>query len=538
MCFPRVTHACATHGDVKLASPFLTKRRAGWYFRIRVPADLIHIFGSHLTKSLETRDHLTARQRAVAAAARVMAHWDEVRRTMSARWKGKEIGELLPADMVGADRKELASFEAALTPEDRARFRNRLSLLLHAEQRELIEYQADVSTLKTVVHAMELNRLRGEVEGLKGAVAVLGAGGRAPHQAPAEIVSPAGSVTDAQPYLDSRDQRPWNDFVEKFFTDRPSIGTSSAQSHRQAFRSLESILGQKTVSAVTKADIKSYADMLRDRPINRAGRTQMSRDTIIKMLSHVRGYFGWAVEAGIIAENPADGVRPRTATREERDNENGRQAFDRKQLETLFDSPLFTGCLSESRRSEPGDVMLRDERFWFFIVGLLTGGRVEELSEAPAALADLDGIACLDLRLRDVTMKTVNAPRLVPILPELEQLGFLEFAKAKEREGKLFRGGSSFEDWSKGANRYIRSIGISDPAIVFYSLRHNFRQMLNASGLSIETMDKVFGHGKKAGRTVGAGYGRALSGDEARLFVEKVKAQINLTHLYPLRLSS
>ncbi len=38
---------------------------------------------------------------------------------MVARWKGKEIGELMPADMVGADHKELDRFEAGLTQEGR-----------------------------------------------------------------------------------------------------------------------------------------------------------------------------------------------------------------------------------------------------------------------------------------------------------------------------------------------------------------------------------------------------------------------------------
>jgi integrase len=521
-----------------LASPFLIKRRAGWYFRIRVPTDLIPVFGTHLTRSLATRDHSVARQRAVATAARVLEHWEEVRRTMSAKWRGKEIGELLTEDMIGADRGELDKFEAGLTPEDRARFRGRLALLVRAEQKDVIEYQADVAALAGMVHELHVNRLKGEIEGLKGAISVLSNAGAAAGRALGAAAEPFEKPAPDRHAPDPRSRHSWTDFTKSFFTDRPSIGTSSAQSHGQAFRALEGIISKKPIGDVTKADIKEFADHLRDKVINRAGRTRMSRETIKKMLSHVRSFFEWATEAGIIQVNPADGVRPRSATREERDLEGARQAFTKEQLERLFHSPIYTGCEGQNRRNAPGSVILRDERYWFFLVALFTGARVEELGEVPAKLADLEGIACLDLR--DVGTKTNNSPRLIPVLPGLKRLGFMDWAKTKEAHGKLFQGGSSFTDWSKGSNRYLREIGITDPTIVTYSLRHNFRQMLNSSkllGLSLETGDKIFGHGTKGGRTVGAGYGRALSVDEARLFIDTVKAPIDLSHLHPILLS-
>lgn len=87
---------------------------------------------------------------------------------MSAWWNGKEIGDLMSADMVGANRGEPAKFEDGLMPEDRARFQERLALLVHAVQKDLIDYQSEVSALKTYVHSIEVSRLRGEVDGLRG----------------------------------------------------------------------------------------------------------------------------------------------------------------------------------------------------------------------------------------------------------------------------------------------------------------------------------------------------------------------------------
>jgi hypothetical protein len=317
---------------------------------------------------------------------------------------------------------------------------------------------------------------------------------------------------------------PWRSQEERFFADRPSIGESARVSHRQAFRELETLIAAKPLGEVTATDIKAFADYLRDKPIERAGRTRLSRETIVKQLSHVRGYFGWAVESGFIAENPAEKVKPRTETREERDHK-PRRALSLPELEKLFRSPLFVGCRGTNLRHQPGPKVFRDGRFYFFLAGLLTGARTEELADAPSTLVDFHGVLCLDLR--EAATKTSAGPRLVPILPALRDTGFVEFARSQERAGRrLFREVTG--DWSGWTNAYLDNIGITDRAVTGYSLRHNFRQMLRASGISQELMDKIFGH---EGQSVGAGYGRDLSPAEARLVVEHVAAPIDLSHL-------
>ena len=123
----------------------------------------------------------------------------------------------------------------------------------------------------------------------------------------------------------------------------------------------------------------------------------------------------------------------------------------------------------------------------------------------------------------------------MPIVPELEQLGFIAWAKARQRHGmaNLFTGGSASADWSKWTNRYLDMIGLDDNATSTYSLRHNFRQMLRAANLGDELMNKVFGHahGAKGQSDTGAGYGRALSIQEAGLVVKRVRSPVSLAHL-------
>ena len=334
------------------------------------------------------------------------------------------------------------------------------------------------------------------------------------------------SAAPAAPALPQESTKPWPGIVDRFFADRPSIGESAKTSHRQAFRELEVLIGPKPLAEVAKTDIKAFADFLRDRPINRAGRGTMSRASIVKMLSHIKGLFGWAAGAGLIPSNPADGVQPRSESREERGGTT-RRALTRDELTRLFDSPLFAGCKARSRRSTPGREVYQDEPYWFFLIALLTGARTEEIAALPSTLVDVGGTLCLDFRH---ATKTSAGARLVPVLPELRRLGIERWADEQARRDRgMVDGPNASADWSKWLNRYLDDIGLDDPTIVSYSLRHNFRQQLRAADLHPEIVDKIFGH---EGDAVGARYGRDLSPEEARLVVERVKSPVDLSHLY------
>jgi integrase len=61
------------------------------------------------------------------------------------------------------------------------------------------------------------------------------------------------------------------------------------------------------------------------------------------------------------------------------------------------------------------------------------------------------------------------------------------------------------EAWSKWFGRYIRGLGITNPASVFHSFRHSFKDALRAAGVSEDVNDALTGHsGGGVGRTYGA----------------------------------
>ncbi len=159
---------------------------------------------------------------------------------------------------------------------------------------------------------------------------------------------------------------------------------------------------------------------------------------------------------------------------------------------------------------------------WFLAIAALTGARTEEIAAAPAELVKLGEVWCLDLR--QVGTKTRAAPRLVPLLPDLIRLGLPDWAKRQAALGRrLVQPGPearSAAAWSKCLNRIINKLVADAPDLVLYSLRHSFRQMLRGANIGDELANKIFGH--ETG-TVGAGYGKDLSTQEAELVARSVR---------------
>lgn len=509
---------------------FVIKRRNAFFVRVRVPVDLVPVIRkTHISRTLGTSRAGEARLWAGERLSAIQRAFAEVQ-ALTERLRIKtldDLSALLDEEVWNVDVS--AEAVALMPPPVRAALQRRMKTLnaemqaeIAATRVEAMAVASDRAQLSAAVTAIsdadaEAARIaldEARYRRLSDAVARLSA------------VVPAAPAGSATPALPPESAKPWSSFVERFFADRPSIGEKSQDSHRLAFREFEALVGAKPLSEVTKADVKAYADHLRDRPISRAGREQMSRDTIIKKLSHLKGVFGWAAGAGLIPANPAEGVQPRTVARAERGGP-PRRALKPGELTRLFDSPLFTGCSARSRRSTPGKNVYRDEPFWFWLLALLTGARTEEIAGLPSTLVDVGGVACLDFRH---ATKTSAGPRLVPMLPDLRRLGIERWAAEQARRGRgMTEGPNASADWSKWLNRYLDGIGLDDPAIVAYSLRHNFRQQLRAADLHPEVVDKVFGH---EGDSVGARYGRDLSPEEARLVVERVKSPVNLTHLF------
>src|SRR5688572_339120 len=263
----------------------------------------------------------------------------------------------------------------------------------------------------------------------------------------------------------------------------------------RAFRFLERISGDVDLESVTPEHIRKCTKLMQAYPhglipqreadkmepaeviaAHVAGKwvRTMNEDTAKKNLSFIRSAFEYAANDGKIAVNPAVGIKildkPATQVSTKK------RQFKSDELQTLMLSPLFKACAGSDRvgqLAKPGDVEVRDYRFWMPWVALYTAGRLEEVAKLTRdSLQQEDGVWFLHIE----GTKTERSVRDVPVHDHLIQLGFLEFAQ--KQQDRLF---PEYEDTKEGAKqfskffgRYMDKLHLSDPTISFHSLRHSW----------------------------------------------------------------
>ncbi|WP_165637956.1 site-specific integrase [Bradyrhizobium shewense] len=219
-------------------------------------------------------------------------------------------------------------------------------------------------------------------------------------------------------------------------------------------------------------------------------------------------------------------------------HETARKHFDRSDLKAIFSSPVY----SLGERPAGGGA---EAGFWFPLVGLLSGMRLDEIAQ---------------LRIRDLrqdedtkhwyfdinrtggrSTKNASSIRHVPMHRELKRIGLLRYRQsllksgrkvddplwpAVEAQGQRTRSSA----WSKWFGRYLRSTcGISDITKVFHSFRHTFKRMTRDAGLSEEMHDALTGHANSG--SVGRAYGRGFSLGPLAKAMDQVAPPVDLSKL-------
>ncbi|WP_235777213.1 site-specific integrase [Rhizobium mesoamericanum] len=192
-----------------------------------------------------------------------------------------------------------------------------------------------------------------------------------------------------------------------------------------------------------------------------------------------------------------------------------RMPFSEGQLGALFADDIFSGA----KRPRGGG---GEAAFWFPLIGLLTGARLNEIAQL--RLADIrqdpeSGIWFMDIGTDGGrSIKTASSRRQVPLHAELLRLGLLRYRdglrakKGKKDTDSLWPdiqsedGFYSATAYTKFFGRYLRkTVGIEDKRIVFHSFRHTFKRLARDAGLTEEQHDALTGHAGNGG--VGRGYG-------------------------------
>lgn len=183
--------------------------------------------------------------------------------------------------------------------------------------------------------------------------------------------------------------------------------------------------------------------------------------------------------------------------------------YSADQLKTIFTSPLFSTCMGDDQESKPGNVAIRDWRYWMPWIALYSGARLGEIAQMLTAdLRQLHGVWIFHVTeegSEEKSTKTGGSMRVVPVHSELIKLGLLDYHAAivKRGEVRLFpeieRDARGYFSGGPSAffNDYFRKIGVKvDKKRNFHSFRHGIADAFRAAGYLDEQFNVLLGHTK------------------------------------------
>lgn len=256
-----------------------------------------------------------------------------------------------------------------------------------------------------------------------------------------------------------------------------------------------------------------------------ASKPVLSVNTVNRYLSNLAAYCSWLVGHGYIDDNPTEGMFLA------KDKRKKVYPFTVDQMNTLFLSPLFTGCAGDDTPrfwNKAGDVRIRDHRYWIPLIMLYSGARPGEIAqlglsdvrqEQKTWIFDVTEIA--DDGNEDIKrLKTDGSRRVVPVHRELIKLGFLEYLGHARGAGhtRVFPlavrndRGQMLSDFSRDFGRYLEKIGLKNGrGLSLYSFRHGAFDAMRRAGYLDEQFNFIFGH-VSGGNRVTKGYGVLTQG--------------------------
>jgi integrase len=246
--------------------------------------------------------------------------------------------------------------------------------------------------------------------------------------------------------------------------------------------------GSKALAGVTRTDISEWLTSLRTSGTQ--ARTLKNKE------SFLGGFFEWAMGAGHYpkGDNPARGQVKFGAREKQQRKKHGFRAFTPEQLKTIY-SPENIGRLSVPAR-------------WAALIGLHTGARVAEIGQLRVDdVREVDDVWCFCFTDagEGQSLKTEASRRVVPLHPNLIDLGFLGYVSKVRNEGhpRIFHGlklesvngqGSAF---SSAFSRHLAAVGIRSAdthKIGFHSLRKTVVQAMQDQQVPSEFRAQYVGH--------------------------------------------
>lgn len=340
---------------------------------------------------------------------------------------------------------------------------------------------------------------------------------------------------------------------------RTSWTSKTEEEKKSRIRQFINVAGDKPIDQYNKEDARTFKQVLLSIPANwtklsqftglsmseaassakALGMQGMKDNTVKKAINSVSAFWNWAVvHYDYIEKNPLRGMNIKV----ESNARDERYPFTLSALNTMFKTPIYTGCKSLTYWKEVGNLIPRDNAiFWVPLIGLFTGARMGEVLQLYVSdIKEKNAIHYFDINKdeADKRLKTKPSERLPPIHTELIKCGFLDFVGRCKQKGqtRLFEDVALGSDgyysstFSKHFARFLIAHGLKEPKIVFHSFRHNFEDACRNSGVPSEHMDALQGHSEKGMK---ARYGNGFALEVLNASMQKIcYKDLNLEHLF------
>ena len=281
------------------------------------------------------------------------------------------------------------------------------------------------------------------------------------------------------------------------------------------------------IDKITKVEVREWKQLLVKYPVKatetkvfsgmnirqivkeneKVGKPVLADRTVNRYLSSLGAFLSWAVDNGYLDKNPTEGLMLKKEAKAPT------VPFNTEQLATLFNSPWFAGCkgADEWRNvAKPGDVLIRDHRYWVPLIMLFSGARPGEIGQlAVNDVRQQHGHWIMHITTEGEetsegkSVKTEGSMRVVPVHPELIRLGFITYHAQRVKEGgaSLFPGakrnerGQMMADVSREFGRYMTRIGLKvGRGLSLYSFRHGAADALRRAGFLDQNFGFILGH--------------------------------------------
>lgn len=491
---------------------YLTRRRGAYYFRQRIPSNLVGVLGKQeLRYSLRFAHSLTVARRAAMRLAVVadavftqcsggamseltaeqirrladtwfrqaLAAEEEKRQPPVRRINEEQLEEYLEeASLLLSDERE------ALALGDYRQAHRRADNLLEEQGLDVPKDSPSYQTLckellKAGIRVMEID-LRRAAGDYSDEWAAGGGNGR---------------TLTAEPSISLQEA------LNRYVAHKESENAWSHATKIEALPKLERFVahvGPDTpVNFMTPEQIRSYADAIADLP----GRAKGSKISGVGKEGHyekVRNLLNWTKEQAYGTPPELASILRVSAKAKKRQVRY--RPFTTEDLKAIFSIPPY----AKDKLKEPS-------KFWVPILALFTGARLEELCQLHKEdVRQIGDLWCLDLdkRFEGQTIKTEAGIRAIPLHPFItEELHFLAYV-SRQRKGQLWpelnrtakgRYGASVGNWF---GREKTKLGMGQERN-FHSFRRTFMNYTKQHSLDTPKVKEIVGHELDSELTLG-----------------------------------